>query len=78
MRSGTDSTTRSVSSTSPLPGIVPARRSRDPRSLLEPDLELATPGIAEEVLGHEQATVLMEHLPPTGWGDLARTRDVDL
>jgi hypothetical protein len=31
----------------------------------------------EEVIGHEQATTLMEHLPPVGWADVATKRDVD-
>ena len=31
----------------------------------------------EEVLGSEDAGTLMEHLPPTGWGDVARKNDLD-
>lgn len=29
------------------------------------------------VLGDNVATTVMEHLPPSGWSDVARTRDIE-
>ncbi len=31
----------------------------------------------DEVLGEEDAAVLISHLPPSGWSDVVRTRDLD-
>ena len=32
----------------------------------------------KKLLGDAVADSLMEHLPPSGWDDVARTRDIDL
>ena len=31
----------------------------------------------KDLLGNNMAEVLMEHLPPSGWGDVARKSDID-
>jgi hypothetical protein len=35
-------------------------------------------GRLEEILGPGPAATLMEHLPPSGWADVAMRRDLDL
>ena len=30
-----------------------------------------------DILGRDEATTLMEHLPPLGWADVATKRDID-
>lgn len=32
----------------------------------------------EDLMGHDGATTLMEHLPPVGWADVATKRDLEL
>ena len=32
----------------------------------------------QQALGDNVANILMEHLPPSGWSDVARTHDIDL
>ena len=32
----------------------------------------------QTVLGEKMGNMLMEHLPPSGWPDVARTRDIDM
>jgi len=32
----------------------------------------------QTVLGEKMGNMLMEHLPPSGWSDVARTRDIDM
>lgn len=32
----------------------------------------------QRVLGGEMASTLMEHLPPSGWSDVARRHDIDM
>lgn len=32
----------------------------------------------QTVLGEKMGNILMEHLPPSGWSDVARARDIDM
>jgi len=32
----------------------------------------------QTILGEKMGNMLMEHLPPSGWSDVARTRDIDM
>lgn len=32
----------------------------------------------QTVLGEKMGNMLMEHLPPSGWSDVARSRDIDM
>ena len=31
----------------------------------------------DQILGEEEAAILISHLPPSGWSDVARQRDLD-
>ena len=32
----------------------------------------------QKILGDDMANTLMEHLPPSGWSDVARIRDIEV